>query len=345
LKYQYENLETLSYVPKWQEAQLQYMVEQLPCRIFIESEDPDGLCGVDIDKMQSANMARTKVTKPYRDAIDNLHQWTIAAIPSREWAHKVFPDEDIDTAYEKLWEEIFKTVHISHDNDPIKEWELHGENLIRKSQKLNSFNFDYLHYQCDNGTDFTCKLIPNSKWAGGGDYLADGTFFNPNMPTEEIFISPMKGKCEGTLVATMPLSYMGNLIENFSITFKDGKAVSCKAEKNEELLIKMLQMDEGASMLGELALVPYDSPISNSGILFYNTLFDENAACHVAMGHGFDSTIEGFEKLSKDEIKAMGVNDSLIHVDFMIGCEKLNITGYTADNEAVEIFKNGNWAF
>ncbi|MEG1971792.1 MAG: aminopeptidase, partial [Oscillospiraceae bacterium] len=188
LKYQYENLETLSCVPKWQEAQLQYLVDELPCRIFIESEDPDGLNGVDIAKMQASNMARAKITKPYRDAIDNLHQWTIAAIPSKEWAKKVFPQENEEQAIEKLWEEIFKTVRISENNDPLEAWEKHDRDLIEKSQKLNSYHFDYLHYTCKNGTDFTCKLIPNSSWLGGGDSLMDGTFFNPNMPTEEIFI-------------------------------------------------------------------------------------------------------------------------------------------------------------
>ena len=164
------------------------------------------------------------------------------------------------------------------------------------------------------------------------------------MPTEEVFTSPMKGKCEGTLVSTMPLSYQGNLIDKFSVTFENGKVVSCQAEQGQELLEKMIGMDEGACMLGELALVPDDSPISNSGILFYNTLFDENAACHVALGRGFNETIRGYENMSNEEIKELGVNDSIIHVDFMVGSKELNVTGYTKDGQKVEIFRNGNWA-
>lgn len=344
LRYKNENLETLSRVEKWEEARLQYFVDQLPARIFIESADPDGLKGVDIDKMQKANAAVTKITKPYRDKMDNVHQWTIVAVPSDKWAKKVFPGERINTAVEKLWEAILQSVRVTEDNQPIEEWNRHNAALKEKYEKLNAYHFDHLHYESENGTDFTCWLIPEAKWMGGGEALKDGTFFNPNMPTEEVFISPMKGKCEGTLVATVPLSYQGNLIENFSITFENGRAVSCKAEKNQELLEKMIAMDEGASMLGELALVPDDSPISNSGILFYNTLFDENAACHVALGMGFDNVIEGYEDKSKEEIKELGVNDSIIHVDFMVGSDKLNITGYTGDGKAVSVFKNGNWA-
>ena len=164
------------------------------------------------------------------------------------------------------------------------------------------------------------------------------------MPTEEVFTSPMRGRCEGTLVSTMPLSYQGNLIRNFSVTFENGRAVSCQAEQGQDLLEKMIHMDEGAAMLGELALVPYDSPISQSGILYYNTLFDENAACHVALGFGFPECVEGFDKMSEDELKEKGINDSIIHVDFMIGCKDLSITGYTREGKAVQIFKNGNWA-
>ncbi len=344
LKYRHESLTTLSKVEKWEEARLQHFVDTLPCRIFIESSDPDGLKGVNIEKMQKSNIARTKITKPYRDAMDNLHQWSIIAIPSEKWAKKVFPNERKSVAVNKLWEAIFTCVRITEDNDPVFEWAKHNANLKEKYDKLNSYHFDYLYYQSKNGTDFKCKLIPEAKWTGGYETMKDGTTFNPNMPTEEIFTSPMKGQCEGTVIATMPLSYMGNLIENFSITFKDGRAVDCKAEKNEELLRKMIAMDEGAAMLGELALVPDNSPISNTGILFYNTLFDENAACHLALGRGFDEVIEGYENKTKDELHQMGLNDSLIHVDFMIGGPELNITGYTKDGKAVPIFINGNWA-
>ena len=186
---------------------------------------------------------------------------------------------------------------------------------------------------------------PTAKWQGGSEILkTTGVEFNPNMPSEEVFISPLRGKCEGTVVSTLPLSYQGTVIPKFSMDFKDGKAVAVHAEEHQELLEKMITMDEGACMLGELALVPHNSPISNSGVLFYNTLFDENAACHIAMGRGFDESLEGFENMSREEIKEAGINDSMIHVDFMIGCQDLDITGHTRDGQEVAIFRNGNWA-
>lgn len=344
LKYRHETLTTLSKVQKWEEEKQQYVVDTLPAMIHIGSADPDGLKGVNVEKMQKANMARSKVLKKYRDAMDNLNQWTIIAVPSKKWAKKVFPDERTSVAVEKLWEAILMTVRVDDTNDCVKAWDDHNATLKAKYEILNSYKFDYLHYESKNGTDFKCWLIPEANWMGGGDVLQDGTFYNPNMPTEEVFTTPMKGKCEGKLVATMPLSYQGNLIDKFSVTFENGKAVSCEAEQGEELLQRMISMDEGAAMLGELALVPDDSPISNSGILFYNTLFDENAACHVALGMGFDNVIEGYESKTKEELHEMGINDSIIHVDFMIGSKELNITGYTKDGKAVQVFKDGNWA-
>ena len=319
LMYNHESVETLSTVEKWEEEKHKFYVDKLPAFIHILSDDPDGLKDVDIEKMQNANIARSKVLKKYRDARENLNQWTIVAIPSEKWAKKIFPDDDTQTAVDKLWKAILNSVRISEENNPVEEWKKHNAVLDEKSRILNSHAFDYLHYQSSNGTDFKCWLIPDSVWMGGGEPLKDGTYYNPNMPTEEVFTSPMKGKCEGVVVSTMPLSYQSNIIDNFSIEFKDGRAVSCKAEKGEALLKKMISMDNGAAMLGELALVPHDSPISNSGILFYNTLFDENASCHIALGRGFDNTIIGYENLSKDEIFAAGINDSIIHVDFMIG--------------------------
>lgn len=344
LKYRHETLTQLSRVEEWQKAKMQYLVDTLPATIHIASADPDGLKGVNVGKMQKAGAARGKIMKPFRMEMENKYQWTIIAVPSKKWAKKVFPNDRASTAMEKLWEAILKTVRITLDNDPVAEWDRHNRDLESKCEKLNALDLDYLHYESKNGTDFKCWLIPGSHWNGGGETLIDGTFFNPNMPTEEAFISPMRGKCEGTLVSTLPLSYQGNLIDKFSVTFKDGKAVSVKAEKGQELLENMIKMDEGACMLGELALVPDDSPISNSGILFYNTLFDENAACHVALGRGFNETIPGFADMTNEELKEKGINDSIIHVDFMVGSKELNISGYTRDGKKVQIFKNGNWA-
>ncbi|MBO5253576.1 MAG: aminopeptidase [Clostridia bacterium] len=338
-----ESVKTLSTVLDWEKARLQHMVDELPARIYIASSDPDGLKGVNVEKMQKSGMARAKIVKPYRDAIDNKHQWTIVAVPGAKWAKKVFPGERTSVAVKKLWDAILEAVRVTKDNDPIEAWQQHNADLKSRYEKLNAFHFAKMHYYSENGTDFTAGLIPTANWMGGGDTLIDGTFFNPNMPTEEIFVSPMKGEAEGTVVSTMPLSYQGNLIENFSLTFEGGRVVSCKAEKGQELLERMITMDEGAAMLGELALIPHDSPISNQGILYYNTLFDENASCHLALGAGFPNTLEGYENMTMAETHEAGINDSIIHVDFMIGDETLNIDGITADGEVVPVFRNGNW--
>lgn len=344
LSYRYRTLKSLSAVPSWQEEKMKCVSEELPCRIYIESEDPDGLNGVNQDKMQKSLVATYKIMKPYRDKMENKYQWVIAAVPSYAWAKKVFPGETKRRAYELLWEAILKTVYVTKDNDPIEEWRKHNEELLMHCNYLNKMNFDYLEYKSSNGTDFKASLIPEGRWCGGGEYTLGGNYFNPNMPSEEVFISPKKGFAEGKLVATKPLSYNGMLIENFSITFKDGKAVSWEAEKGEELLGKMLTTDEGSAYLGELALIANDSPISNMNTLFYNTLFDENASCHVAIGKGFCDTIEGYQDKTLEECHELGINESLIHVDFMIGSPDMNITGYR-DGKAYKIFENGNWAF
>lgn len=342
--YRYRTLKSLCEVPAWYIEKMKGMSEELPCRIYIESEDPDGLNGVNQDKMQKSLVATYKVIKPYRDLMENKYQWVIAAVPSYAWAKKVFPAETKRNAYELLWEAILKTVYVTKDNDPIDEWRKHNEELLTHCDYLNKMNFDYLEYKSANGTDFKASLIPEGRWCGGGEYTLGGNYFNPNMPSEEVFISPKKGFAEGKLVATKPLSYNGQLIENFSITFKDGKAVSWEAEKGEELLGKMLTTDEGSAYLGELALIANDSPISNMNTLFYNTLFDENASCHVAIGKGFCDTIEGYQNKTLEECRELGINESLIHVDFMIGSADMNITGYK-DGKAYKIFENGNWAF
>ncbi len=344
LHYRHQSLTQLSRVEDWELEKLKFSAKELPCMIHIASADPDGMKGVNIAKMQKSRMAVSKVMKPISDQMENKYQWTIVAVPSPKWAKKVFPGERTSAAVEKLWTEILSAVRVTEDNDPVAEWSAHNKRLSEKCEKLNSLDLEYLHYKAPNGTDFTCWLIPGSRWVGGSETLQSGVEFNPNMPSEEVFTTPMRGKCEGRLVATLPLSYQGVLINSFSLDFKDGKAVAVHADEHEELLERMIAMDEGACMLGELALVPADSPISNSGVLFYNTLFDENAACHVALGRGFNETLNGYADMTKDEIKESGVNDSMIHVDFMIGCKELNITGHTRDGRDVDIFRDGSWA-
>lgn len=276
--------------------------------------------------------------------MENEYQWTIVAAPSSKWAKKVFPGETKAKAMEKLWEAILYTARV--DDDPILAWQKHNENLQKHCDYLNSLGLVSLHYKSSNGTDFTVGMIDNALFMGGGETTATSKiYFNPNMPTEECFITPKKSVAEGIVYATKPLSYRGELIENFSIRFHEGKAIEVHAEKGEELLKQMIAMDENAAYLGECALVPFDSPISNSNILFFNTLFDENASCHLALGRGFSNCIRDYNQYSKEDFDKMGVNDSMIHVDFMIGNADLEITGTTKDGKEIAIFHQGNWAF
>jgi aminopeptidase len=345
LNYKHRSLKSLSEVPAWQEERLELMVEEVPCRIYIESEDPYGLAGVNREKMQKSQMARYKITKKYSDALENKDQWCIAAVPSYAWAKRVFPNETKNKAYNMLWDAILETVYVTKDNDPEEAWRNHNANLKKRSAYLNDKKFDYLHYKSANGTDFKAWLIPEGHWCGGGETTLSGNFFNPNMPTQEVFISPKKGLAEGKVVSTKPLSWQSQIIDDFYIVLKDGKAVEWDAEQNADLLGKMLTIDENAGYLGECALIPFDSPINNTGILFYNTLFDENASCHLAIGRGFTNLVEGYENYTTQELIDMGINYSLTHVDFMIGTDDLCIEGETYDGKKVAIFKDGNWAF
>ena len=344
LNYLYADQEVLSTVLPWEEAKMKQMVEDLPCRIFIASDDPDAMNGIDPQKLSAVAQSRSKVMKPYRNAIDGKHQWVIAAYPSVKWAKKCFPELTDDQAVDKLWEAILRTVRVREDNDPVAAWKAHTDFIEEKAAWMNAQGFSSLRYMSANGTDFTVELIPGAKWEGAGAFnTVNGAFYIPNMPTEEIFTSPMAGKCEGTLVAVKPLSWNSQLIENFSITFKDGRAVSCRAEKGQELLEKMIKMDENAAMLGELALVPKESPVNQCGFLFYETLFDENACCHVALGMGFKEVLPGGDDLTVAQAQEQGVNDSIIHVDFMIGADDLSIDGVRPDGSTEPIFRNGMW--
>lgn len=343
LQFRHSSVTTLSTVQEWEKARMQHYVETLPCRIYLVSDDPDGLKGINQEKMAKVNRNRFPILKPYRDQMDNRYQWCIAAVPGAAWAKKLFPELPKGKAIEKLWEAILFTSRVT--DDPVAAWEAHDKDLHDRCAYLNSLGITELHYKGENGTDLTVGMIPEAMFMGGGDKSLQGIFFNPNIPTEECFISPMRGKAEGVVYATKPLSYQGQLIENFSLRFENGKAVEAHAEKNEELLVKMITMDEGAGYLGECALVPVDSPISESGLLFYNTLFDENAACHLAVGRGFADTIKGYENMSLEECRKLGINDSMIHVDFMIGYEGLDIDAVTRDGKTVPIFRKGKWAF
>lgn len=342
--YQHMSLRKLSRVLKWQREKMKQRVKDLPCQIHIVSDDPDGRKGVDVQKMMKANAARSKIFKPYRDEMENKYQWVIVAASSEKWARKVFPEETTAQAVDHLWKMIFECVYLDEESDPIENWKKHNERFIEKCAWLNAQHFTKLRYHSANGTDFEVGLIPTAQFMGGGEYSTQNIYYNPNMPTEEIYTSPMRGQAQGTLVATKPLSYQGHLIDGFSITFENGKVSEVHAKVGEELLQKMVQMDEGASYLGEVALVPKESPINRSNILFYETLFDENASCHVALGMGFSNVLLGFEKMNDKEFLEAGINDSIIHVDFMIGSPDLEIVGIKADGTEVPVFKNGTWA-
>lgn len=334
--------DVMSEIPEWQHAEMAHLVKTLPAQIHIRSVDPDGMKGVDQQKLTNVSKITTPQMLKYREQMDNQFQWTIIGVPSVKWSEKVFPKLKGAAAVEAMWEAILKATRVS--DDPLATWDQHNATLQQRSQQLDAMNLDYLHFQSSNGTDFKIWMIPEARWLGGGEKLIDGHFYNPNMPTEEVFITPKAGKAEGKVVASKPLSYQGELIEDFSVTFAGGKVVKVEAKKNQKLLEQLVSMDEGASRIGELALVPFDSPIQQSGLLFFNTLFDENASCHIALGRAYVNSIRGYASMTPQQLTDIGCNRSMIHVDFMIGSQDLTITGYDRQGKKIAIFEKGNWS-
>lgn len=345
LKYKYSPMEVFETVPEWvKESRLSYAKEGA-CFLSISASDPELLKDVDPKKVATFRKASSIVSREFSSRLmSNENAWSIVSIPTVGWAKKVFPNVSEDEAVEKLWDAIFKIVRVD-SQDPVKAWEEHKNTLKKNMDFLNSKRFKSLHYTNSLGTDLIIQLPEKHLWAGGAEFTQDGTEFIANMPTEEIFSMPKKTGVNGKVVSSMPLNYGGNLINNFSLTFKDGKVVDFSAEEGYETLKNLLDTDEGAKYLGEVALVPYNSPISNSNIIFFNTLYDENASCHLAFGKAYSLCIKDGEKMSEEELLKEGANDSLTHVDFMIGTKDLQITGTTYDNEKFDIFVNGNWAF
>lgn len=339
----YQSVKTLGEVKTWQKEQQQHYCDVMPARIHLASSDPDGLKGMNVQKTTKARQLSYPILKPYLDQRVGKQQWCIAAVPGAAWAKKVFPGVRTSVAIEKLWEAILDTSRV--DEDPIAAWEKHNAQMRARCEYLNSLEIDTLHYTADNGTDFTVGMIPEAVFCGGAETSKQGVSFNPNIPTEECFISPMRGRADGIVYSTKPLSCQGQLVENFSIRFENGKAVEVKAERGQEVLQTVIDTDEGAAYLGECALVPQSSPVSQCGLLFYNTLFDENASCHLALGKGFMDTIADHHNKTLEECRALGINDSMIHMDFMIGCDSMNIDATTRSGKVVPIFRNGDWAF
>ena len=345
-RFLYADADTLEKAMPWTGVLQNAMAERGAAFLSISASDPGLLTGVDADRIRAWSKARGQALLPYRRAARENHvQWCVASVPVASWAKKVFPGLEEDKAMDALWELIFKTVHISDGGDAVNAWKEHIATLSRRRGMLDGYHFASLHYSSSNGTDLTITLPRGHFWGAGQEANVDtGTVFVPNMPTEEIFTAPKRDGVNGTVVSTKPLVLDGTVVDHFSMRLEQGKIVDVKAESGLETLLHAISVDEGASYLGEVALVPYDSPISNSGVLFYNTLFDENAACHLAFGAAYPM-VEGAGTMSDSERLQAGLNDSMTHVDFMIGARDLSITGITPDGKEIPVFRDGNFAF
>ncbi|KSU84625.1 aminopeptidase [Fictibacillus enclensis] len=330
-------------LPQWQIDMHESLVENNDCMLMVTGSDPNGFKGVPAERLMFVQKnAGERLEKVSKARLAGEVPWLIAGAPTAGWAKSVFPEKNETDAIEALWEAIFKTVRVDQ-LDPVAAWKEHGQTLVEKVNYLNEQKFKTLHYKSE-GTDLSIDLHPEHVWIGGGHHSTFNTFYIPNMPTEEVFTAPLKEGVNGTVTSKKPLSAMGNIIDNFTLTFKDGKVVDLKAETGEDTLKQLLNIDEGMKYLGEVALVPYDSPISNAGIVFNNTLFDENASCHLALGMTISMNIPGADKLSKEELESKGVNQSHGHTDFMIGSADLEIEAEYHDGKRIPLFTNGNWA-
>ena len=344
IRFEHGSKELFTEFPEWRVKFCQGYAEQGAAFVSIAARDPQIFSDIDPEKIKLANQAAGAALLEYRERLmSNRNTWCVVSVPTRGWATKVFPEDTEEAAIEKLWQAIFQTVRIGEDVDTVAQWRQHTEFLQKAAAFLNAQKFVKLHYKNAIGTDLTIELPEGHIWSGGAEKSELGTVFVANMPTEEVFSLPKRDGVNGTVVASKPLNYNGNLIEGFKLVFKDGKVVDYSAEKGGEILKGLLETDAGASYLGEVALVPFDSPISQSGILFYNTLFDENASCHLALGKAYPTCIEGGDHMDSVTLLQHGVNDSLVHEDFMVGTRDLEIIGTTADGREIRIFEQGNF--
>ena len=331
--------------PNWRKEMYLGYAKEGAAFVSIAASDPEILKDVNPDRIARMQKVSGNALKEYRERMmNNKNTWCVVSIPTVSWAKKIFPQLSEAEAVARLWDAILETVRVG-DGDPIAAWQSHLKTLTKSKELMNEYNFTRLHYKNALGTDLTVELPKGHIWLSGAEFTPDGREFVANMPTEEVFTLPKKHGVNGTVVSSKPLNYHGNLIENFKLTFKDGKVIEYSAKKGQSILEKLLTADESAAYLGEVALVPHDSPISNLNILFYNTLFDENASCHLAFGKAYPVCIEGGDKMDESALEAAEVNDSLIHEDFMIGTADLEITGITQDGKEVAVFKNGNFAW
>ncbi|MFS0962492.1 aminopeptidase [Enterococcus durans] len=333
----------LEQIPQYKIDQTDDWVAKGASRISVVSSDPEAFAGIDSDRVATFQAASGKALMNLRKATQaNKVSWTVVAAAGKQWAAKVFPDLPEEEQVDALWDQIFKATRV-YEEDPILAWEKHDETLAQKAAELNKEQFSALHYTAP-GTDIIIGLPKNHLWEGAGSYNARGEKFMANMPTEEVFTAPDYRRINGYISSTKPLSYAGTTISGMTFTFKDGKVIDFSAEQGQDVLAKLLDTDEGARSLGEVALVPDPSPISQSGIIFYNTLFDENASNHLALGAAYAFSVEGGTEMTDEELAEAGLNRSQTHVDFMVGSDKMNIDGIREDGSTVAVFRNGNWA-
>lgn len=345
IKYLNAPEEVFEEFPNWRKELFVSYAKDGAAFLSISASDPELMKEVKPERLMKANKAGSIALKDYRERLmSDKNVWCVVSVPTKAWSKKVFPNSNDKEAVEKLWSAIFNAVRADVD-DPVASWEVHKNNLKKSMNFLNENNFKYLQYKNSLGTDLKIELPKNHLWLGGSSYTPENVEFIANIPTEEVFTLPKKTGVNGIVVSSKPLNYRGNLIEDFSITFKEGKIVDFTAKKGYESLKSLIDTDEGSKYLGEIALVPYDSPISNSNILFYNTLFDENASCHLAIGEAYPVCIKNGENMTKEELKSAGVNYSIEHVDFMIGTSDLSIIGTRENGEEVTVFNNGNFTF
>ncbi|MBO6179088.1 MAG: aminopeptidase [Selenomonadaceae bacterium] len=345
LRFEKADISVFGEFPAWRKDCFESYAEKGAAFINIAASDPEIMRGVDKNKLSLFKKTAGGALVNYRERLmSNKNRWCIISRPTRSWAKKVFPDLDDEAAFAALEKAIYKATR-ADAGDAAENWAKHTKELAKRAKFLNEQNFKCLRYKNSLGTDLTVELAENHIWAGGAEIAADGVEFVANMPTEEVYTMPKREGTNGVVFATRPLQYQGNLIENFTLTFKDGKVVDFSAKKNETLLKELLNTDEGASFLGEVALVPFDSPINNSGVLFYNTLFDENASSHLALGKAYPTCIKDGESMDSVTLVKNGANDSILHEDFMIGSKDLSVVGVTQDNRETQVMIDGNFAF
>lgn len=336
--------EVFDSVDQWDVDRANALVDEGCAFITIYAEDPDSLNGVNPDRIRRSQISSGKALEHYRaKMMSSAVPWTVCSVPSKAWSSAVFPQLSEEEAIARMWEEILACCRVD-GGDAVQNWQNHIDELKKHVDILNGYNFKTLRYRNSAGTDVTVDLPEGHFWEGGSEKSGTGVIFSPNLPTEEVFTLPDRNSMNGTIVSTKPLSHNGTVIEGIVFKVENGKIVEAHADKGEDILRDAITVDEGASYFGEVALVPHDSPISNSGVLFFNTLFDENASCHFAFGQAYPQ-IKGSENMTKDELRERGANTSMTHVDFMVGSEDLEITGITHDGREIPVFVNGNFAF